>query len=195
MALTGLDIYKLLPKTNCKDCGFATCLAFAMALAQKKTSLDKCPHVTAQARQALESAAQPPIKLVTIGKGDNKIEIGNETVMYRHEQKFFHPAAIGLQIEDTLDDGGIAKAISEINGLHFERVGQTIGVNLICIRNSSGSSDKFLNAVRKVAASSKMNIALSSSYDSAVTAALDIWRLAAGGLLPPALKYISGVII
>ena len=69
MALSGLDIYKLLPKTNCKECGFATCLAMAMALAQKKISLDKCPHVTAKAREALESASQPPIKLVTIGTG------------------------------------------------------------------------------------------------------------------------------
>ena len=62
MALSGLDIYKLLPKTNCKDCGFATCLAFAMALAQKKTSLDKCPHITASAKDALESASQPRTK-------------------------------------------------------------------------------------------------------------------------------------
>ncbi|MDP3786775.1 MAG: (Fe-S)-binding protein, partial [Candidatus Omnitrophota bacterium] len=76
MALTGLDIYKLLPKTNCKDCGFATCLAFAMALAQKKASLDKCPHVTAESKIVLESASQPPIKLVTIGAGDKKLEMG-----------------------------------------------------------------------------------------------------------------------
>ena len=99
MALTGLDIYKLLPKTNCKDCGFATCLAFAMALAQKKVSLDKCPHLTAEAKGALESASQPPIKLVTIGAGEKKLEMGNETVMYRHEQKFYHPAGIGILVE------------------------------------------------------------------------------------------------
>ena len=91
MALSGLDIYKLLPKTNCKDCGFATCLAFAMALAQKKAALDACPHVSAQAKETLESASQPPIRWVTSGAGPAKIEIGNELVMYRHEQKFFHP--------------------------------------------------------------------------------------------------------
>ena len=84
MALSGLDIYKLLPKTNCKDCGFSTCLAFAMALAQKKSSLDKCPHVSVESRQSLESASQPPVKLVTIGAGEGRVEIGNETVMYRH---------------------------------------------------------------------------------------------------------------
>ena len=110
MALTGLDIYKLLPKTNCKDCAFATCLAFAMALAQKKTSLDKCPHVSAQAKEALESASQPPVKLVTVGVGERKLEMGNETVMYRHEQKFYHPTGIGLLVADTLSDADIAGA-------------------------------------------------------------------------------------
>ncbi|MFH0763500.1 MAG: acetyl-CoA decarbonylase/synthase complex subunit gamma [Candidatus Omnitrophota bacterium] len=174
MALSGLDIYKLLPKTNCKDCGFSTCLAFAMALAQKKTSLDKCPHVTAQAKEALESAAQPPIKLVTIGKNHNKIEIGNETVMYRHEQKFYHPAAIGILVEDTLTEAEIAKTVSEINGLHFERVGQAIGVNLVCVKNSSKTADKFLGAVRKAASATKLNLALSSSDAAALSAGLAI---------------------
>ncbi|MDD5436521.1 MAG: acetyl-CoA decarbonylase/synthase complex subunit gamma [Candidatus Omnitrophica bacterium] len=162
MALTGLDIYKLLPKTNCKECGFATCLAFAMALAQKKVSLDKCPSITAQAKEALESAAQPPVKLVTIGAGDKKIEIGNETVIYRHEQKFYHQAAIGLLIEDSSAQDRIDKAIAEIKGLEFERVGQKIAVNLICVRNSSGVKDKFVSTVKKVAAGSDLCIALDS---------------------------------
>jgi acetyl-CoA decarbonylase/synthase complex subunit gamma len=162
MALTGLDIYKLLPKTNCKDCGFATCLAFAMALAQKKASLDRCPHVSAEAKGALESASQPPIKLVTIGAGDKRLEMGNETVMYRHEQKFYHPAGIGVLIEDTLTENEIAEKISKINKLKFERVGQAIAIDLVCLKNSSGDSAKFLKAANKVAAMTTLNIALSS---------------------------------
>src|SRR3989338_1745042 len=126
MALSGLDIYKLLPKTNCKECGFATCLAFAMALAQKKVSLDKCPYITQAAKEALESASQPPVKLVTIGTGDNKLETGNEVVMYRHEQKFYHPTGIGFLIEDTLDIAQIGERLTKISSLKFERVGQTI---------------------------------------------------------------------
>lgn len=176
MALTGLDIYKLLPKTNCKACGFATCLAFAMALAQKKVSLDKCPHITAQAREALESAAQPPIKLVTIGTGDEKIEIGNETVMYRHEQKFYHPAAIGFLIEDTFDDSKMTAAIAKINALKFERVGQEIRANLIYIANVSQAKDVFLNAVKKVVLHSKLCIALSTSSADTLQEALSICK-------------------
>ena len=174
MALSGLDIYKLLPKTNCKECGFATCLAFAMALAQKKASLDKCPHVTAQARESLESASQPPIKLVTIGTGDGRIEIGNETVMYRHEQKFHHPAAIGILLEDTLSDAEMSKKISGINALNFERVGQQIGANIICIGNYSKDETKFKKTVEKVKASASLNIALYSSDAGVINEALKI---------------------
>lgn len=162
MALSGLDIYKLLPKTNCKDCGFATCLAMAMALAQKKISLDKCPHVTAEASAALESASQPPIKLVTIGAGEAKFEVGNETVMYRHEQKFYHPAAIGFLVEDSMSEEEIDKTVAKINALKFERVGQRIGANLMCVKNSSGYRNKFLTAVSIVDAVSNMSIALYS---------------------------------
>ena len=171
MALSGLDIYKLLPKTNCKDCGFATCLAFAMALAQKKVSLDKCPHVTAQARESLESAAQPPVKLVTIGAGARRLEIGNETVLYRHEQKFYHPAAIGFLIEDTSSGSDIEKAVSEIKKLEFERVGQVIAANLICIRNSSKNKDQFTSAVKKIAAATDLCLALESSSPAVMSEA------------------------
>lgn len=163
MALSGLDIYKLLPKTNCKDCGFATCLAFAMALAQKKVSLDKCPHVTAEAKAALESASQPPIRLVTIGQGSGKLEMGNETVMYRHEQKFHHPTGIGFLIEDTQADAKVSEAVAKINALKFERVGQVISADLICIKNSSRDAAKFVNCVKKVSASTSFNLALSAN--------------------------------
>jgi acetyl-CoA decarbonylase/synthase complex subunit gamma len=142
-----------------------------MALAQKKVSLDKCPHITANAREALESAAQPPIKLVTIGTGSHKIEIGNETVMYRHEQKFYHPSAIGFLVEDAFSDADIGKAISDIKKLEFERVGQVISANLICIRNSSKNKEKFISAVKKVAASTDLCIALDSSDPAAMAEA------------------------
>ena len=101
MALSGLDIYKLLAKTNCKKCGFPTCLAFAMQLAAKKASLDQCPSVSEEAKKALESASQPPIKLITVGAGDNKLEVGNETVIFRHDQTFYHPCGVGLLLSDS----------------------------------------------------------------------------------------------
>jgi acetyl-CoA decarbonylase/synthase complex subunit gamma len=143
-----------------------------MALAQKRISLDKCPHITAAAREALESASQPPIKLVTIGTGDSRIEIGNETVMYRHEQKFYHPTAIGFLIEDTLGIDAIENTIAQINKLKFERVGQTIAPNLICIKNSSNSKEKFVSAVKKLVSATSLNIALYGNDAAAMNEAL-----------------------
>lgn len=174
MALTGLDIYKLLPKTNCKDCGFATCLAFAMALAQRKASLDKCPHVTDQAKSALETASQPPIKLVTVGIGDKRLEMGNETVMYRHEQKFFHPTGIGILIEDTLSDDEADRRIQSVNKLSFERVGQTVSVDLICLNNSTGNKAAFIKLLNKVIGSSVLNLALCCENADTLSEALKI---------------------
>jgi CO dehydrogenase/acetyl-CoA synthase gamma subunit (corrinoid Fe-S protein) len=145
-----------------------------MALAQKKASLDKCPHVTPEAKIVLESASQPPIKLVTIGVGDKKLEMGNETVMYRHEQKFYHPAGIGLLIEDTLTEDQLAKKITEINDLVFDRVGQVITPDLICLKNSSGNKDAFVKLVSKIATGTKLNMALLSHNTEALTEALKI---------------------
>ncbi|MGQ9668216.1 MAG: (Fe-S)-binding protein, partial [Anaerolineae bacterium] len=89
MPLSGLEIYKLLPKTNCKECGFPTCLAFAMKLAAKQAELSACPYVSEEAKQALAAAAAPPIRLVTLGNERN-FAVGNETVLVRHEKTFYH---------------------------------------------------------------------------------------------------------
>lgn len=174
MALSGLDIYKLLPKTNCKECGYATCLAFAMALAQKKASLDKCPHVTEKVREALESSSQPPIKLVTIGAGESKLELGNETVMFRHEQKFYHPAGIGFLVEDTLADAEAAMRLSKINDLKFERVGQVIKVDLVALKNSSKDKAKFINLVKKTREATALNVMLISDDPETLKEAIGI---------------------
>lgn len=162
MALSGLQIYKHLPKTNCKDCNFPTCLAFAMQLAGKKVSLDKCPHVTEEAKQALEGASQPPIRLVTVGSGENKLELGNETVMFRHQERFYHPVGIGILIEDTLDDAALKERIDKINKLKFERVGMEIKVDLIAVKNSSGDAAKFTKVISEIIGKSKLSLILIS---------------------------------
>lgn len=146
MALTGLEIYKHLPKTNCKDCGFPTCLAFAMKMATKQVALEKCPHVTAAGRAALESASRPPIQLVTIGSGAAEIKIGNETQLYRHEEKFHRPTAMAVRISDDLDEGTIARRATAIGKLVFERVGLQIKANLVAVENLTGDAECFERA-------------------------------------------------
>jgi len=170
MALSGLDIYKLLPKTNCRECGFPTCLAFAMQLAKKAVALNKCPYVSLDAKAALEEASLAPIRLVTIGV-DKKIELGNETVMFRHEEKFHHPSAIGIIIEDSLSDKEIDEKINKINRLKFERVGQELEVNLVAIKQNLDKK-RFVEVVKKLADKTKLEFVLISSDISSQREAL-----------------------
>jgi acetyl-CoA decarbonylase/synthase complex subunit gamma len=148
MALTGLEIYKHLPKTNCKDCGFPTCLAFAMKMAAKQVALEKCPHVTAAGKAALESASRPPIQLVVIGTEQAEVKIGNETQLYRHEEKFYRPTAVAIRVSDALDDKAMAERLAAIGKLAFERVGTRIRAELIAVDNASGDAGKFERAAR-----------------------------------------------
>ena len=107
MALTGIEIFKLLPKTNCGQCGVPTCLAFAMALAAGKAELAKCPQVSEEAKAKLSQAAAPPILPVTIGAGEKALKIGGETVMFRHEKRFENPPGIAILISDAMSDAEI----------------------------------------------------------------------------------------
>ncbi len=171
MALSGLDIYKLLPKTNCKECGFPTCLAFAMQLAKKAASVEKCPYVSQETKVTLDAASQPPIKLVGLGSGDTKFEVGNETVMFRHEEKFRNPAGLGFIVEDSLSDEEIKSRLARINLLSFERVGQKLDVNLLAIKQTKDSL-RFVQAVKLVAADSKLALALMCSDPKVLREAL-----------------------
>jgi len=161
MALSGLDIYKLLPKTNCRECGFVTCLAFAMQLAKKAVSIQKCPYLSEEAKNALESASLPPIRLVSFGTGENKVDSGNETVLFRHEEKFHHPTAIGFIIEDNLSDGQIKERLEKINNLKFERVGQQLRVNVVAIRQN-GLAERFVKVTQLVLENTPLAVILMS---------------------------------
>src|SRR5512140_729461 len=104
MALSGIQIYKGLPQTNCKECGVATCLAFAMKLAARQAELAACPYVSDEAKAMLDTAAAPPIRLITLGAGERKLEVGNETVVYRHEKTFVHQPGLFLRLPAGLSD-------------------------------------------------------------------------------------------
>jgi acetyl-CoA decarbonylase/synthase complex subunit gamma len=185
MALTGLEIYKHLPKTNCKDCGFPTCLAFAMKMAAKQVALDKCPHVTAAGKAALESASRPPIQLVIIGADSSEIKIGNESQLYRHEEKFYRPAAVAVRVSDKLDDDALARRAEAVGKLAFDRVGTRIRVNLVAVDNESGKAERLEKAVKLAAEKS----GLACLVMSAKAANLQKAALALDGRRP--LLYIS----
>ncbi|MFH1245037.1 MAG: acetyl-CoA decarbonylase/synthase complex subunit gamma, partial [Candidatus Omnitrophota bacterium] len=124
------------------------------------------------AKQALESASRPPIKLVVIGAGEGKLEIGNETVMFRHEQTFYHPPGVAVLVEDTLSELEIDAKIAKINQLNFERVGQKIAVELIALKCSSGNADTFLSLVKKAVSLSRLNLILMSNEPKIISAVI-----------------------
>ncbi|MBU1124753.1 MAG: acetyl-CoA decarbonylase/synthase complex subunit gamma, partial [Candidatus Omnitrophica bacterium] len=173
MALSGLDIYKLLPKTNCRECGLATCLAFAMQIAKKAVPIDKCPYVSADSKQILEASSLPPIKLITIGETDRKLTIGNETVMFRHEEKFHHPCGIGFIIEDSESDAQIKEKLQRIAGLQFERIGQTLQPDLVAITHCKEKA-RFLEVVRMVNQCCALPLVLITSQTDALQEALTL---------------------
>ena len=145
MASTGLDIYKLLPKTNCKECGFPTCLAFAMKLAQKGTELDKCPYVSDEAKTALDAASAPPIKLVTIGAGERAFAIGNEVAMFRHEKTFYHQPGLVARVKS--DDAALAEVAARAGGYEVERVGMTLRLDGLAVEHAGGDAAAYAAAV------------------------------------------------
>lgn len=173
MAMSGLQIYKLLPKTNCKDCGFPTCLAFAMKLAAKQVELSDCPHVSDEATEALSAASAPPIRLVKVGTGDREFQVGNETVMYRHEKTFFNKPGLALRIKDTEDAETIASKVEVVNDYCVERVGIDMTFNAIAIDNASGDAGAFAGTVESVRARTDLPLVLMSDNADALKAALD----------------------
>jgi acetyl-CoA decarbonylase/synthase complex subunit gamma len=151
MALTAMDIFKLLPRTNCRKCGQPTCLAFAMLMAQKKAKLEDCPDVSQEAKDKLGAAAAPPIQLVTIGTGPKELKIGNETQLFRHDEKFHHPCGVAIRVSDSLGEAALAAKIEKTNKLQFDRVGQRLKVDLLALENESGNAAAFAKAAKAIA--------------------------------------------
>lgn len=139
MALSGLQIFKLLPKTNCKECGFPTCMAFAMQLAAGKAELDQCPYVSEEAKNELGAASAPPIRKVTIGAGDMAVTIGEETVLYRHEKRFEHMPGLGVLITGDMDDSTVDGLLGQLKEMEFNYVGQNLRPKIAAIRADDGA--------------------------------------------------------
>jgi len=172
MALSGLQIYKLLPKTNCKECGFPTCLAFAMKLAAQQVELDACPYVSDEAKEALSAAAAPPIRLVKLGSGEQVFQVGNETVMFRHEKTFFNQPGLALRVKDTEDASHIAEKVKTVNDYSVERVGIHMTFNAVAIENTSGDAGTFASVTEAVRANTDLPFVLISENADAIKAAL-----------------------
>ncbi len=160
MALTGIQIFKLLPKTNCKECGVPTCLAFAMNLASGKAELDACPYVSDEAREQLAEASAPPIRPVKLGKGVRQTTTGGETVLYRHEKTFFNPTVLACVVNSDTDAGELDKKLKAYNAFQYERVGFNLRPELIVLKDAGAGADAFAALAEKIAKESEFNLVL-----------------------------------
>ena len=163
MALTGIEIYKLLPKTNCKDCGFPTCMAFALKLAAKQAELAACPHVSEEAQAELAASAEPPVRLVTVKANGNEVSAGNEVVLFRHEKTFYNKPGIFFRIRDNEEEGKIKERVKTIDAYQVNYVGIDLFVDGFAVEATSGDAKTFSAAISAVRSESKRPLILIGS--------------------------------
>ena len=150
MALNGMQIYKMLPKKNCKECGFPTCLAFAMRLAQGKIEAEKCPYMSDEAKGKLAEATAPPMRTVKFGAGERVYELGGETVLFRHEKTFVNRPRFAVLFSDTMSNEEIDNKIDNINKVDYVRISEEMFVEIVALRCDSGDKEKYMALVEKV---------------------------------------------
>jgi acetyl-CoA decarbonylase/synthase complex subunit gamma len=174
MPLSGIEIFKLLPKTNCGKCNVPTCLAFAMSLAAGKAELAACPFVTAEAKTKLEEASAPPIRPVVIGAGERAFKVGGETVLFRHEKRFENPPGMAILISDSMDDAEVVARLKRFKELSYVRVGLKLRPELVALRCDSQDSARFNSLVSRVKAESDGGIILMTSNPGIMASALKV---------------------
>ncbi|MGD1003927.1 MAG: acetyl-CoA decarbonylase/synthase complex subunit gamma [Methanoregulaceae archaeon] len=172
MALKALDIYKLLPKKNCKECGDPTCLTFAMKLAGGKGDIDLCPYLDENAKTVLGATTRPPIRLVKLGVGERSISVGEEFVFYRHEKTFYHQPGIFFSVSDNDTIDQIKKVTTIVRDETLTRVGVDLHFSGLAIRNESGSADPFARVISAIEEIADLPLILISDNPNALNNAL-----------------------
>jgi acetyl-CoA decarbonylase/synthase complex subunit gamma len=164
--LSPIDVYKLLPKTNCKECGEENCLAFATKLVNREVTLEKCKPLLAKmqekAYKQLKEMLKPAIKEVAVGVGDKAVKIGGKLVMYRHEFTYTNPTAIAIDVTDEMPEEMILDRVKRTEGFNFEYIGQVLRLNMVAVRSTSNDPDKFAATVRKIAENTGLPLILCS---------------------------------
>ena len=149
MALKGLDIFKLTPKKNCKDCGFPTCLAFSMKVASGAEEISKCPHMSAESIEKLSEATAPLMKTTTVGKGNTEYKFGGETVLFRHEKTFVNRNRFAVIFSEDMGDSEVDAKIQHIKDVKYIRIGEEMKTEFVALKYIS-DKDKYLSLINKV---------------------------------------------
>ena len=175
MALKGLDIFKLTPKKNCKECGSPTCMAFAMKVAQGSVSIDKCPHMSAEALATLSESTAPLMKTITVGTGANEHKLGGETVLFRHEKTLVNRNVFAATLCSCMDDAEIDQKIAEIKKVDYERIGEREYVEFLFLNYAGNGADKYVALVNKAMAADRA-LVLNCADAEVAKAALEVCK-------------------
>jgi acetyl-CoA decarbonylase/synthase complex subunit gamma len=153
--LSPIEIYKLLPGTNCKECGETNCMAFAARLVNRETTLQECPPLLEPKNKAafdkLWALLKPAVRSVVVGTGDRKVTLGGEYVLYRHDFTYFNPTAIAIDVSDEMPDEEFEARIKATDGFKYDYIGMTLELDMIAVRSTSNNPAKFEAAVKKAA--------------------------------------------
>ena len=162
--LSPIDIYKLLPRTNCKECGEENCMAFATKIVNREVNVDQCLPLLkkehAKAYAQLKEMLKPPVKAVIVGEGEKARRLGGKLVMYRHEFTYANPTAIAIDVSDEMTDEELEARIKKTENFSYEYIGYTLKLDMIAVRCTSGEPEKFKAAVKKVAEKTKLPLVL-----------------------------------
>jgi len=172
LQVTAMEIYRLLPKTNCAKCGEASCMAFATKLSDKETDLELCTQLAADEMEKLENLLAPAVREITIGKGEKAMILGGDEVLYRYELTYYNPTPLVIDVNDNMDEEALNERIKIIEATEFERTGEKLVLDGVAVRNVSGNKDKFAETALKLK-SSKLPLVLCSLDPEAIKAALE----------------------
>ena len=176
MALKGLDIFKLSPKKNCKECASPTCMAFSMKVAQGAVSIDACPYFSEDAKAAMSEATAPPMKTIKIGAGEQEMTLGGETVLFRHEKTFVSKTRYAVDLCSSMDDATIDARIAELKHVDYDRIGERMYVEMIDVEYDTASgADRYVELVKKAAGEGRVLI-LDCQDVEVAKAALDVCK-------------------
>jgi acetyl-CoA decarbonylase/synthase complex subunit gamma len=174
MALSGIQIYKLLPQTNCKECGFPTCLAFAMKLAAKQVELSTCPYVSESSKAQLAESAAPPIRLVTLKANGFEVKAGNEVVLFRHDKTFYNKPGLFIRVYDDQPVEEIKDKVAAANAYTVNYVGMDLTLDGFGIASRAGNPQAFAAAVSAVRSLSTRPLILMSRDPAIMAAGLNV---------------------
>lgn len=170
MAVKGLDIFKMTPKKNCKECGFPTCMAFSMKVAAGTAEVGACPYISDENKASLSEATAPPMKSIKIGKGATEATLGGETVMFRHEKTYVSKPLFAAAVSDVDSPEKIDKIFQDLKDVYYDRIGEDMFAEVVSVRFVE-DVNRFVELLNKVKEIGRIPMAVTENKEAAEAAA------------------------